>query len=149
MLDYMEAACNKRGCRLHYVTAREAYNLVQAAEDNVQGDPEEYRSYALPPPCNVAFNTTVPVKILAMSAGRISFESDASLEGEFRFNHPDLLYIKGALGRLEYSAADTLLRAEAQGAIEVTATRQVRIEGVSCRLTLEKKTPLSEQGRGP
>jgi len=42
---------------------------------------------------------------------------------------------------LEYSAADRLLRANGQGAVEVAATRPVRLEGISYRLTLEKKRP--------
>ncbi len=36
--------------RLHYVTAREAYNMVRAAEDGKQGNPNEYRDYIIPPP---------------------------------------------------------------------------------------------------
>lgn len=36
--------------RLHYVTAREAYNIVKAAEDGKAGDPDEYRDYVLPHP---------------------------------------------------------------------------------------------------
>ncbi len=36
--------------RLHYVTAREMYNLVKAAEAGHSGDPNPYRDFALPPP---------------------------------------------------------------------------------------------------
>jgi len=35
---------------LHYVTAREAYNIVKAAEAGLQGDPGQYRDHVLPPP---------------------------------------------------------------------------------------------------
>lgn len=34
---------------LHYVTAREAYNLVRAAIDGKQGDPRQYYDYLIPP----------------------------------------------------------------------------------------------------
>ena len=34
--------------RLHFVTAREAYNIVQAAEDGLKGNPYEYRNYEIP-----------------------------------------------------------------------------------------------------
>lgn len=38
--------------RLHYVTAREAYNVMRAAEDGRAGDPNDYRDYLVsPPPC--------------------------------------------------------------------------------------------------
>jgi hypothetical protein len=36
--------------RLHYVTAREMYNLAIAAMDGRDGDPNAYRDYVLPPP---------------------------------------------------------------------------------------------------
>lgn len=36
--------------RLHYVTAREMFNIAVAAMDGKRGDPHAYRDYALPPP---------------------------------------------------------------------------------------------------
>jgi len=35
---------------LHYVTAREVFNLVKAAEAGKSGDPNQYRDFILPPP---------------------------------------------------------------------------------------------------
>lgn len=35
---------------LHYVTARETYNIVKAAEAGLEGDPGQYRDHVLPPP---------------------------------------------------------------------------------------------------
>ena len=35
--------------RLHYVTAREAYNIVKAAEDGKNGNPNDFRDYVLKP----------------------------------------------------------------------------------------------------
>jgi hypothetical protein len=39
-----------RRWRLHYVTAREMYNIAVAAMDGKAGDPGAYRDYVLPPP---------------------------------------------------------------------------------------------------
>jgi hypothetical protein len=39
-----------RRWRLHYVTAREMYNVAIAAMDGKSGDPGAYRDYELPPP---------------------------------------------------------------------------------------------------
>ena len=36
--------------QLHYVTAREVYNLIKAAEAGMTGDPNQYRNFVLPPP---------------------------------------------------------------------------------------------------
>ena len=38
--------------RLHYVTAREAYNIIKAAEDGMTGNPNEYRNYIINEPAN-------------------------------------------------------------------------------------------------
>jgi len=35
---------------LHYVTARELYNIIRAAEAGEAGDPDQYRDYAVSPP---------------------------------------------------------------------------------------------------
>jgi hypothetical protein len=39
-----------KGWLLHYVTARELYNIARAAMDGRSGNPNEYRDYLLPPP---------------------------------------------------------------------------------------------------
>jgi hypothetical protein len=36
--------------KLHYVTARETYNLIKAAEAGQTGEPRQYRDFVLPPP---------------------------------------------------------------------------------------------------
>jgi hypothetical protein len=40
---------DRRGYRLHYVTARQLYNIVKAAEAGCEGDPDEYRDFIIPP----------------------------------------------------------------------------------------------------
>jgi hypothetical protein len=52
MFSYLEQKYGKGGYRLHYVTAREAYNIVRAAEDGKRGDPEQYRDYEIAVPVN-------------------------------------------------------------------------------------------------
>ena len=51
MHSYLESAYNdgKRHV-LHYVTSREVYNIVKAAEAGCEGNPNDYRDYILPPP---------------------------------------------------------------------------------------------------
>ena len=49
-LSYMEKRYNDGSHYvLHYVTAREAYNLIRAAADGKQGDPRQYYDYLIPP----------------------------------------------------------------------------------------------------
>lgn len=51
MHSYLESAYND-GERhvLHYVTSREVYNIVKAAEAGCDGNPNDFRDYILPPP---------------------------------------------------------------------------------------------------
>lgn len=49
-LTYMEKRYNDGvHYALHYVTAREAYNLIRAAADGKTGDPRQYYDYLIPP----------------------------------------------------------------------------------------------------
>ena len=49
-LTYMEKAYNDGAHYvLHYVTAREAFNVARAAADGKQGDPRQYYDYLIPP----------------------------------------------------------------------------------------------------
>ena len=49
-LSYLETHYNDGAHYiLHYVTAREAYNLIRAAADGKQGDPRQYLNYVIPP----------------------------------------------------------------------------------------------------
>jgi len=45
MLDHLKTETDRRNIKLHYVSAREAYNIVRAAEAGEEGDPEQYRDY--------------------------------------------------------------------------------------------------------
>ena len=40
----------REGWKLHYVTAREMYNVARAAMDGVLGEPSEFFDYIVKPP---------------------------------------------------------------------------------------------------
>lgn len=51
MFDHLETRYNDgTNYRLHYVSAREMYNIVKAAEAGCQGDPGQYRDFVVPRP---------------------------------------------------------------------------------------------------
>ena len=51
MFSYLERAYNDgKKYQLHYVTSREAYNIVKAAEAGKSGNPNAYRDFLLPRP---------------------------------------------------------------------------------------------------
>jgi len=50
MLTAIEEYCAENDLKLHFVTAREAYNLVKAVEANSEKSPEELYDFLIPPP---------------------------------------------------------------------------------------------------
>ncbi len=46
----LQAACVKEGPALHFVTARELYNIIKAAEAGKSGNPAQWRDYRIAPP---------------------------------------------------------------------------------------------------
>jgi hypothetical protein len=54
MFSYLERRYNDGvNYVLHYVTARESFNIIKAAEAGMTGDPGQFRDFALPRPANV------------------------------------------------------------------------------------------------
>ncbi len=55
MFSYLEQRYNDgTNYILHYVSAREMYNIAKAAEAGNSGNPDDYRDFILPPPANCA-----------------------------------------------------------------------------------------------
>ncbi len=53
MFSYLEQRYNDGdNYRLHYVSAREMFNIIKAAEAGKKGNPSEYRDFILEPPAN-------------------------------------------------------------------------------------------------
>jgi len=52
MFTYLEKRYGRGDYRLHYVTAREAFNIVRAAERGFTGDPDQYRNLEIKEPVN-------------------------------------------------------------------------------------------------
>lgn len=48
LLDSLKRYCSVHGIKLHFMTAREAYNVVKAAESGKTGNPEDYRDFVIP-----------------------------------------------------------------------------------------------------
>ena len=67
----MEEQWNRPPFRLHYVTAREAYNIVKAAEAGRAGNPDDYRDLDIPPPANRKIRCDGPWCLLRCTPERI------------------------------------------------------------------------------
>ncbi|MBN2089697.1 hypothetical protein JW964_08785 [candidate division KSB1 bacterium] len=68
MFTYLETKYNDgKNYKLHYITAREAYNIIKAAEDGKDGDPGIYRDYILPPYANTRIKSNVLFELVSYS----------------------------------------------------------------------------------
>jgi hypothetical protein len=47
MILSLKKECSMRGIKVHFMSAREAVNVVRAAEEGKTGNPEEYRDYSI------------------------------------------------------------------------------------------------------
>lgn len=54
---------------LHYVTARELFNIVAAAAAGHTGNPNDFRDYAIPPPVNSRFFCEADYSLITFTAG--------------------------------------------------------------------------------
>lgn len=56
---------------LHYVTAREAYNIAKAAEAGRTGNPNAYRDFLIPPYANRLLTASVPYELVTKDHDRL------------------------------------------------------------------------------
>ena len=59
------------GYRLHYVTAREAYNIAKAAEAGYHGNPNDYRNFLIKEPINKKIYCNQPYSLSKYSSNEI------------------------------------------------------------------------------
>lgn len=70
----LEEVCATAGCRLHYVTAREAYNIAKAAEAGREGDAGRYRNFEIARPVNRGFYSNARALVTCYTPERITVE---------------------------------------------------------------------------
>lgn len=137
MFSDLEERFKRPPYRLHYVTAREAYNIVKAAEAGMNGDAGAYRDFSIPAPANRRFFCSSPYRVLRCEDGRIT--ADVLCEGRdtlLLFNGLDLKAIKGgAIQRfdIEYTSGSVKrMSIEGDGACSLEYM-DVDRNAVSCR----------------
>jgi len=83
--------------RLHYATAREAYNILKAAEAGHSGNPNDYRNFIIPPYANQKIMASVPYQLITYSPERIEVVSVGDTEGHFQFKEGSVEEVRGFL----------------------------------------------------
>jgi hypothetical protein len=131
LFSAMERWWNRPPFRLHYVTAREAYNIVKAAEAGKSGNPHDYRDFEIPPPANRLLRCDVPWRLLSYTSQRVLVELLEAKPARLEFAQGSLAAVSGRISRVEAIYRDGLLfdlHIDGEGPHEVmerTAGRQV------------------------
>lgn len=108
MFEAMSREWDSFPFRLHYVTAREAYNIAKAAEAGHAGNPHEYRDYAIPPPANRLIRCDRPWKLRTYSPNHISLRIiDASSPVTVDLSFSELRRITGTFSNLDIRMSDS------------------------------------------
>jgi hypothetical protein len=120
--------------RLHYVTAREAYNIAKAAEAGRSGDPNDFRDFAIPMPANRVVCCSGPWRLRAYSPKRIHVEVLERGYTHIEFSTGSLRSVSGNLSEVEATylgGSFVSLRVEADGPVTVDPAKYAPLAEVS------------------
>jgi hypothetical protein len=125
MLAAMVERWNRPPFRLHFVTAREAYNIAKAAEAGLSGNPNEYLDYEIPPSANRWVWCSSPWRLMEYRPGRIrlAVESEANGPARVEFANGPLRSVEGKVRVLETQfdrGTLACLDVDGDGELEVT-----------------------------
>jgi hypothetical protein len=100
MFQWMAEDWNKGRYRLHYVNAREAYNIVKAAEQGESGSPAEYLDYTIPQPANRQISCSSPWTLLEKSPSILRLAINSESTSQLRIASTSFDSIEGALNQV-------------------------------------------------
>jgi len=102
---------------LHYVTAREAYNIIKAAEAGHMGDPGLYRDYLLPPYANRRLRVNRPYRLHTYSPTAVELTVLEEGEVNVEFQEGPLRTVRGTFERLRWKPTEQRLTFQGPGPI--------------------------------
>jgi hypothetical protein len=106
LFSAMEHWWNRPPFRLHYVTAREAFNIVKAAEAGHHGDPNDYRDFLVARPANRVIASSRPYCLLSYSSRRIHLRLVDEGPARVEFVEGPLRNVSGSLAEIEIHSGD-------------------------------------------
>jgi hypothetical protein len=121
-LEAMQEWWDRPPFRLHYVTAREAYNIVKAAEMGRCGNPGDYRDFIVPRPANRVVMCDRPWRLVCHAADRCEVELLRPGPARLELAHGPVRRIEGDLAEVEVHMAPgtpPALRLEGKGPFHV------------------------------
>ena len=123
MIDELKSQCDRYGLSLHFVTAREAFNIMRAVEDGESGDPENYRDYEIAPPANSLVRLDRRVEFNSLSPADVAFRVLEPDSAGFSFSSGSVASVSGLIHgyRCLSSESGDMVSVYGDGVITVTA----------------------------
>ncbi len=130
MLLELKKVCKKNRLSLHFVTAREAFNIVKAAEEGYKSNPEVLRDYLLKKPINRVISISYRIKNAVIDENKLEFELVQPQYSIFLFKIGPVKTIKGFLSRYQFKMRRRgyFLLVEGEGIVEITSKEEVQFE---------------------
>jgi hypothetical protein len=147
MFAAMEYWWKRPPYRLHYVTAREAFNIAKAAEAGHSGNPDDYRDFRLPKPANRVVCCDRPWELLSYSAQRCHLRVLEAGKARIEFADGPIRSVEGWLGEVDLVSDRGVLvdcRLEGKGSIRVTGR-----DGQTSHLRADERAPSFDWNNGP
>jgi hypothetical protein len=95
---------------LHYVTARQAVNIVKAAEDGMEGNPSDYRDYRIPAPAATYYVANARHELKSCSNERLELAGfDGALPVTIRMKSGLIRQVTGRLNAVSVDNARGVL----------------------------------------
>jgi len=98
--------------KLHYVSARQMYNIIKAAEAGMTGDPGQYRDFVIPPYANMVILTRNRYKLISYDTHVALLEildKEAMVEFSMKGFGPDAIIIETNELAQGFAASDSIL----------------------------------------
>jgi hypothetical protein len=120
-----------RAFRTHYITARQAYNLVRAAEAGAEGDPDSFLDWELPPQVTSLYCTDAAHRTVACTADRLVLDDFDSRDGtSIDLRHGGIARISGRIRALDLAADRAVIRHDGEG-VHLQLTKGTEISACS------------------
>lgn len=129
--------------RLHYVTARQACNVIRAAEAGAEGDPSQYFDFAIPPQTTSLYCLDRPHRLSVCTPQRLELEVDETTECTIRLRSAAVRGINGPVRGLTWLPDSGVLeiRTSLPGIVRVETDPRVRLSAGNATIL-----PTSEPG---
>jgi len=125
ILSDLEKRFKRPPLHLHYVTAREMYNIAKAPEAGKTGNPNAYRDFAIQQPANRKIFCNHHYALMEYSKNRVSLEVHCDLSNTvLKYKESPLEHIEGEdISRVDVvHSQGSLIRLQVEGKGECTVS---------------------------